>query len=139
MTIVRRATALWNGTGKEGKGAISTQSKHLQDAPYAFNTRFEDKPGTNPEELIAAAHAGCFAMKLAFVIQSKGLEAQSLEVKAKVSLDDGAVQESKLVLKAHVEGIDDAAFAEMVKEAELNCPISKLLNCKIVVEFILNK
>ena len=130
----RTATAVWNGSGKEGKGNLTTQSTTLNKTQYSYKSRFEDGVGTNPEELVAAAHAGCFAMKLSFVLQAAGFTADSLEVTATVSLDDGTITSSNLVLKAKIPGISQEKFKESADDAKLNCPISKLLNTKIDLE-----
>lgn len=132
--MTRNATAVWNGTGKEGKGHLTTQSTVLNQTQYSFGSRFEEGVGTNPEELVAAAHAGCFTMKLSFVLNAAGFTADALTTKGFVTLDNGAVTKSHLVLEAKVPGISKAQFDEAVKEAELNCPISKLLNTDISVE-----
>ncbi|HWB25457.1 MAG TPA: OsmC family protein [Chitinophagaceae bacterium] len=132
----RHATAVWNGSGKEGSGDLTTQSTTLNKTQYSFNSRFAEGVGTNPEELIAAAHAGCFAMKLSFVLGGAGFTPESLEATAYINLDPalGAITESHIVLKAKVPGIDQAKFDECVKDAETNCPVSKVLNAKISVE-----
>jgi osmotically inducible protein OsmC len=134
----RKSTAVWQGTGKEGKGHLTTQSGVLDKTQYSFSSRFEDGIGTNPEELIAAAHAGCFAMKLSFILTGAGFPPTELAVDGIITLTDGKISESKLILKAKVDGIDDEKFSECVKDAELNCPISKSLNTEIVVESTLN-
>ncbi|WNM20409.1 OsmC family peroxiredoxin [Flavobacterium capsici] len=134
----RNATAVWNGTGKDGKGNLTTQSGVLSTTQYSFSSRFEDGIGTNPEELIAAAHAGCFTMKLAFNLQAEGFAADELQTKGEVILADGTVTESNLTLKATVSGISEAKFEELVRDAEANCPISKLLTAKITVNYTLN-
>jgi lipoyl-dependent peroxiredoxin len=134
----RNATAVWNGSGKEGKGHLTTQSSVLKQTQYSFSSRFEEGPGTNPEELVAAAHAGCFTMKLSFVLGETGFVPETLETKAIVTLENGKISESHLVLKATVKGISLDAFNAAVKEAELNCPISLSLNAKISVESTLN-
>jgi osmotically inducible protein OsmC len=134
----RNATAFWQGTGKEGQGHLTTQSSVLNKTQYSFNTRFADGIGTNPEELIAAAHAGCFTMKLSFVLNAAGFTADSLETKCDITLDNGAITSSHLTLTAKVPGIDAAKFAECVADAEKNCPVSKLLNTAISVEHKLN-
>jgi lipoyl-dependent peroxiredoxin len=134
----RNATAVWNGSGKEGKGHLTTQSTVLKQTQYSFSSRFEEGPGTNPEELVAAAHAGCFTMKLSFVLGEAGFVPETLETKAIVTLENGKISESHLVLKATVKGISLDAFNAAVKEAELNCPISLSLNAKISVESTLN-
>ncbi len=130
----RHATAVWNGSGKEGSGNLTTQSSVLDKTQYSFNSRFAEGIGTNPEELIAAAHAGCFTMKLSFVLGAAGFTPDSLETTAHVSLEDGTITESHLVLKAKVPGISKEKFDESVKDAEANCPISKALNTKITTE-----
>lgn len=137
--MTRKATAVWQGSGKEGQGHLSTQSTVLDQSPYSYKTRFEDGVGTNPEELVAAAHAGCFAMKLSFNLSGAGFVPEELKVEGQVTLEAGAVTNSHLVLSAKVPGIDLEKFAELVKDAETNCPISKLLNTKISVEFSLNE
>jgi osmotically inducible protein OsmC len=134
----RHATAVWFGSGKEGKGNVTTQSPILNKANYSYHSRFEDGPGTNPEELIAAAHAGCFTMKLSFVLGAAGFEPESLETTAYVDLVNGVITESHLVLKAKVEGISREVFDASVKEAELNCPVSQALKIKISTEATLN-
>jgi len=134
----RNATAVWNGSGKEGKGHLTTQSTVLKQTQYSYSSRFEEGPGTNPEELVAAAHAGCFTMKLSFVLGEAGFVPETLETKAIVNLENGKISESHLVLKATVKGISKDAFDAAVKEAELNCPISLSLNTKISVESTLN-
>ncbi|WP_291115339.1 OsmC family protein [Flavobacterium sp. UBA6135] len=134
----RKATAVWNGTGKEGKGHLTTQSTVLNKTQYSFGSRFEEGIGTNPEELIGAAHAGCFTMKLSFNLTEAGFPPEELQTEAQVTFEDGAVTQSHLVLKATVADISEEKFAELVKDAELNCPISKLLDTAISVEFTLN-
>ena len=138
IIMKRNATAVWNGTGKEGKGHLTTQSTTLNQTQYSYGSRFEEGVGTNPEELVAAAHAGCFTMKLAFLLSGEGLNPSELSTKAVVELKDGAVTSSALTLVAKVDGIDEAKFAELVKNAEVNCPISKLLNTEISVSYTLN-
>ena len=129
----RTATAVWNGSGKEGNGKLSTQSTTLNQAQYSYKSRFEEGVGTNPEELIAAAHAGCFNMKLSFVLGAAGFNPETLESTCSISLEDGKITRSELNLKAKVPGIDQAKFDECVKDAKENCPISKLLNTEISV------
>lgn len=133
--ITRTATAAYQGTGKEGRGRLSTQSGVLDDSPYGFGTRFGDEKGTNPEELIAAAHAGCFTMALAFALSKEGISDATLETKARVELDkDGEgfrIGRSDLELTAHVEGIDDEALRRLAEDAKANCPVSKLLNAEM--------
>jgi lipoyl-dependent peroxiredoxin len=134
----RRAEAFWTGTGKDGKGHLTTQSKVLNETQYSFSSIFENGIGTNPEELIAAAHAGCFTMKLAFNLQAKNYTAESLNTTCIITLEDGVITISHLVLDAKVNGINKDEFAELVKDAEANCPISKLMDTKIIVDFTLN-
>ncbi len=135
----RQATAVWNGTGKDGKGHLTTQSTTLNKTQYSFSSRFEEGIGTNPEELIAAAHAGCFTMKLAFNLQSAGFTPDELTTNCKITLDNGAITTSELSLKATIPAISDQQFAELVKDAEANCPISKVLNATINVDYSLNQ
>lgn len=130
----RTATAVWNGSGKDGSGNLTTQSTTLNKTQYSFKSRFEQGVGTNPEELVAAAHAGCFAMKLSFVLGAAGFTPESLEATATVSLEDGAITSSNIVLQAKVPGIDAAKFKECAEDAKSNCPISKLLNTSISLE-----
>ncbi|AHF16509.1 OsmC family peroxiredoxin [Niabella soli] len=128
----RFATANWQGTGKEGGGKTSTQSGVLTDINYSYKTRFEDgNPGTNPEELVAAAHAGCFTMKLSFVLNEAGFTATNINTKCTITLENGAITESHLEVNATIPGISNEQFETAVKDAEANCPISKLLNTKI--------
>jgi osmotically inducible protein OsmC len=140
--ITRTASARYQGFGKDGKGWVSTQSGVLSDQPYGFNTRFENEPGTNPEELIAAAHASCFTMALSFALAKEGFNDGTLETTAKVKLDkdgDGfKVSRSDLTLNASVEGIDADRFRQIAESAKANCPISKLLNAEITLEQTLN-
>lgn len=130
----RNATAVWSGSGKEGTGKLTTQSTTLNDTQYSYKSRFEEGVGTNPEELIAAAHAGCFAMKLSFVLGAAGFTPESLEATATVSLDNGAITGSHIVLKAKVPGIDAAQFDTCAKEAKETCPVSKALNLDISLD-----
>lgn len=134
----RTATAFWQGTGKEGNGHLTTQSTVLNKSQYSFNTRFADGIGTNPEELIAAAHAGCFTMKLSFNLSGAGFVPTSLETQCAITLDNGSITKSELTLNAVVEGVSAEQFAELVADAEKNCPISKLLNTAISVTYTLN-
>lgn len=138
MQIKRKSTAVWSGTRKEGKGNLTTQSTVLNETQYGFNSRFADGIGTNPEELIAAAHAGCFSMKLAFNLQAAGFSADELKTDCEIVLEDGSITRSNITLAAKVSGIEADKFEELVKDAEVNCPVSKLLNAKITVNFTLN-
>jgi osmotically inducible protein OsmC len=137
MTI-RTATAHYEGLGKTGKGRVSTQSGVLKDQAYDFTTRFGDEPGTNPEELIAAAHASCFTMALSFALAGAGYEAGTLDTKAAVTLEkdgDGfKVSKSALTLTARVPGIDAAEFDQIAAGAKAGCPISKVLNAEITLD-----
>jgi osmotically inducible protein OsmC len=140
--MIRSASARYEGFGKDGKGHVSTQSGVLSDNQYGFNTRFEDGKGTNPEELIAAAHASCFTMALSFALAGAGFSDGTLETTAKVTLDkdgDGfKVSKSALTLTATVPGIEEAKFAEIAAGAKAGCPISKLLNAEITLDHTLN-
>jgi osmotically inducible protein OsmC len=142
MSITRSGSARYEGLGKGGKGHVSSGSGVLSNQPYGFNTRFEDEAGTNPEELIAAAHAACFTMALSFALAREGFEAGTLETKAKVSLDkqgEGfAITRSDLALEATIDGIDEARFGEIARTAKENCPVSKLLNAEITLDYKLN-
>lgn len=133
----RNATAVWQGSGKDGKGHLTTQSTVLDQTQYSYNSRFADGKGTNPEELIAAAHAGCFTMKLSFVLGEAGHVPDSLETKAYINFENGVITGSHLVVKAKVPGINEKDFGASVKEAELNCPVSKVLNTTITSEYTL--
>jgi len=130
----RHATSVWEGTGKEGKGNLTTQSTILNNTQYSFSSRFEEGIGTNPEELVAAAHAGCFNMKLSFLVVGAGLEAEKLETKCIITLEDGTITNSHLILNAKIPGMDESKFNELVAEAEATCPVSKLLNAAISVD-----
>ncbi len=139
--MIRSASARYDGLGKDGKGHVSTQSGVLTDQQYGFNSRFEDGKGTNPEELIAAAHASCFTMALSFALAGAGHTDGVLETTARVTLDkdgDGfKVTKSALTLTANVPGIDEAKFAEIAAGAKAGCPISKLLNAEITLDHTL--
>ena len=139
--ITRSATARYEGFGKDGKGQVSTQSGVLDGQAYGFVSRFEEGAGTNPEELIAAAHAACFTMALSFALAKEGLSAGTLETTAKVKLDKEGegfrVSRSDLSLTAQVAGIDEARFAAIAQDAKANCPISKLLNAEIGFDYTL--
>ena len=131
-------SAVWSGGIKDGKGAISTQSGALKAYPYGFSSRFEGKPGTNPEELIGAAHAGCFTMALSLILGEAKLTAERMETKADVTLEklaDGfAITAVHLTLSAKVPGADQAKFAELANKAKAGCPVSKVLNAKITLD-----
>jgi len=136
--MIRKANAVWRGTGRDGAGDLTTGSGVLNGTAYSYKTRFEDEPGTNPEELLAAAHAGCFTMALAFALQQAGLTPLELKTEAAVSLDpaDGGfkISKSALTLRAKIPGLDEAKFQELAKGAEQNCPISKVLNAEITLD-----
>lgn len=130
----RTGTAVWNGSGKEGKGHLTTQSTTLNKTQYSFKSRFEEGVGTNPEELIAAAHAGCFTMKLSFVIGAAGFEPESIETSSAVEIADGTITSSHLTVKAKVPGMSAEQFAAAAKDAKENCPVSKVLNANITMD-----
>ena len=140
--MIRKAKAVWRGTGRAGSGQLTTDSGVLDATPYSFKTRFESEKGTNPEEnpeeLIAAAHAGCFTMALAFGLQAAGLNPTELSTEAAVTLDpDGQafkISKSALTLRGKVPNLDDAGFARIAGEAEKNCPVSKVLNAAITLD-----
>jgi lipoyl-dependent peroxiredoxin len=136
--MIRKARAVWRGTGRAGNGDLSTDSGVLSKTPYSFKTRFENEKGTNPEELIAAAHAGCFTMALAFQLQAAGFTPTELSTEAAVSLDpDGPgfrISRSALTLRASVPNLDQATFARLAKDAEQNCPVSKVLKAEISLD-----
>lgn len=135
--MIRRAKAEWRGTGKDGTGGLTSDSGVLSGTPYSFKTRFQGEKGTNPEELIAAAHAGCFTMALAFQLQTAGFTPTLLETEAAVSLDqDGPgfkISKSALTLVAEVPNLDRATFDKLAEAAEKGCPVSKLLNAEITL------
>jgi osmotically inducible protein OsmC len=137
--MMRKASAVWRGTGRDGAGELSSTSGVLDGTPYSFKTRFEDTPGTNPEELIAAAHAGCFTMALAFQLQAAGFTPDELRTECAVSLEsDGAggftITRSALTLQATVPGLDAAKFDELAGAAEKGCPVSKVLKAEITLD-----
>jgi osmotically inducible protein OsmC len=140
--MIRKAHAVWRGTGRDGAGDLTTDSGVLASSPYSFRTRFESEPGTNPEELIAAAHAGCFTMALAFQLQAAGFTPAELTTEAAVSLEkdgDGfKITKSALTLRATIPGIERARFDELAGAAEKNCPVSKVLNAEITLDATLN-
>jgi len=136
--MIRKAIAVWRGNGRSGTGDISTESGVLKKTPYSFRTRFENESGTNPEELIAAAHAGCFTMALAFGLQAAGVTAAELTTEAAVTLEPEGegfrISRSALTLRAKVPGLSEATFAEHARDAERNCPVSKLLKAEITLD-----
>ena len=138
----RSASARYEGLGRDGRGHISTQSGVLKDTAYGFGTRFGDEPGTNPEELLGAAHAACFTMALSFALAGAGYEAGTLDTTARVTVDkdgDGfTITKSALTLKAQVEGIGEDEFAKVAQEAKQNCPLSKVINAEITLDYQLN-
>ncbi len=136
--IRRRGSARWRGGLKDGRGQLSTQSGVLSDQLYGFGTRFEDEPGTNPEELIGAAHAGCFSMALSLVLGEAGLTAESIETQATVTLEEAgggfAITRVHLDVRAQIPDADEEQFREAAETAKTNCPVSKLLNAEITME-----
>jgi len=136
--MIRKARATWRGTGRDGEGDLSTDSGVMERTPYSYRTRFEDTKGTNPEELIAAAHAGCFTMALAFQLQLAGFNPTELVTEAAVSLEpEGqgfAIKRSALTLRASVPNLDEAKFRELAESAEKNCPVSKVLRAEITLD-----
>jgi osmotically inducible protein OsmC len=136
--MIRKAKAVWRGTGRAGSGRLSSDSGVLTDTPYSFKTRFENEKGTNPEELIAAAHAGCFTMALAFQLQGAGFTPTELSTEAAVTLEPEGqgfrISRSALTLRANVPNLDQAAFARMAGDAEKNCPVSKVLKSEITLD-----
>lgn len=130
----RSAKAVWNGAGKDGKGTLSTDTLVLKNTPFNYISRFENGTDTNPEELVAAAHSGCFSMKLAFVLGAAGFTADQIDTKCTITLENGAITNSHLVLSAKIPGISQEVFDASVKDAKENCPISKLLNTNITIE-----
>ena len=130
----RNATAVWNGSLKEGAGHLTTQSGTLNKTQYSFKSRFEEGVGTNPEELVAAAHSGCFTMQLSAYITEGAFEIESIETKCDINLLEGKIVSSHLVVNAKIKGISNEVFQELVTKAEENCPISKLFNTEISTE-----
>jgi osmotically inducible protein OsmC len=130
----RSATAIWQGSGKEGKGNLTTQSTVLNKVQYSSKSRFEEGPGTNPEELIAAAHAGCFTMKLSYVLAEAGFTPDELETRCIITLESGTITKSQLTVKGKVPGIEKQKFDECAENARVNCPVSKLLKADISME-----
>lgn len=131
MKFTRKAKANWKGSGKEGKGSLTTDSAVLQDTTYSFNSRFKDGKETNPEELIAAAHSGCFTMQLSVFLDEEGYSDKDLNTDAKLTFEDGVVTQIHFDLKGKVKGIESDKFEQIAEKAKENCPISKLLDTKI--------
>ncbi|WP_213992576.1 OsmC family protein [Sodalis sp. dw_96] len=142
MTIHKKGLAHWEGDIKRGKGTISTESGALQKQPYGFNTRFEGAAGTNPEELIGAAHAACFSMALSLMLGDEGYTPESIDTTADVSLDkvEGGFAITKIALNSSVKlpGIDDAIFEKIIQKAKAGCPVSQLLKAEITLQYQLN-
>jgi lipoyl-dependent peroxiredoxin len=136
--MIRKAKAVWHGTGRAGSGHLTSESSVLSETPYSFKTRFENERGTNPEELIAAAHAGCFTMALAFGLQGAGFTPTELATEAAVTLEQEGqgfrISRSALTLRAKVPNLDEAGFARLAGEAEKNCPVSKVLNATTTLD-----
>lgn len=130
----RTATANWKGTGKEGKGTLSNQSGLFNNAQYSAGSRFEEGVGTNPEELIAAAHAGCFSMKFAFILHAAGFVPDNIDTKCTVTIESGTITSSHLEMTASIPNIDQAKFNECADEAKRTCPVSKALNMEITLD-----
>lgn len=141
--MIRKATAVWHGTGRDGSGHLSSESGVLAETSYSFTTRFENEKGTNPEELIAAAHAGCFTMALAFSLQVAGFKPTELSTEAAVTLEPEGkgfrIGKSALTLRGRVPNLDDTEFARIASEAEKNCPVSKVLNAAITLDAKLDR
>jgi osmotically inducible protein OsmC len=136
--MIRKARAMWSGTGRDGKGELTTDSGVLSRTPYSYRTRFENGKGTNPEELIAAAHAGCFTMTLAFLLQEGAHAPTEIDTEAAVTLEaEGQgfrISKSALTLRAKVPGLEEIEFAKLIQMAEANCPVSKVLNAQIILD-----
>jgi osmotically inducible protein OsmC len=133
MQIKRKSSAHWHGTGKEGKGTLTSQSGVLDNTQYGFNSRFADGIGTNPEELIGAAHAGCYSMKLAFNLNAAGFTADSIDTEAIVILEEGSITEVQLSTRVKAEGLTKEKFEELAADAKANCPVSKLFKANIIL------
>lgn len=130
----RKAQAVWNGSIKEGNGHLTTDSTVLNQTQYSFNSRFEQGVGTNPEELLAAAHAGCFTMKLTLDLTQEGYEVAELKTSSTITLKEGKITQSELNLEATIPGIDDATFQKIAKEAEATCPVSGAFSFEIILK-----
>jgi osmotically inducible protein OsmC len=130
----RKGSALWTGSGKDGKGHLTTQSTVLNKTQYSAGSRFAEGVGTNPEELVAAAHSGCFSMKLAFVLDEAGFTADEISTDCFVTIDNGVITKSELILKAKIPGISKEKFDACAQDAKANCPVSKLLNTSVTLD-----
>ena len=135
--MIRKGSAVWNGSLKEGKGTVSLESGVLKDAQYSFKTRFENGNGTNPEELIGAAHAGCFSMQLAAMLTEEGFKPEELKTTSEITFEDKEVKKSHLVLQANVPGIEKDKFDKIAQKAKETCPLSKLLKAEISLDYTL--
>lgn len=131
----RKGSAVWKGSLKEGNGTVSLESGVLKDAQYSFKTRFENGKGTNPEELVGAAHAGCFSMQLSAFLSEEGFEPDSINTTSEITFEDGEIKRSHLILTANVPGIDQDKFEKIANKAKENCPLSKLLKAEITMEY----
>ena len=131
----RKGSAIWNGSLKEGNGSVSLESGVLKDAQYSFKSRFESGKGTNPEELVGAAHAGCFSMQLSAFLSEEGFEPDKIETTSEITFEDGEIKKSHLILSASVPGIDKDKFEKIANKAKENCPMSKLLKAEITLEY----
>jgi osmotically inducible protein OsmC len=131
--MIRTASAQWLGSGKEGKGTLTTQTEVLKNTPYSFHSRFAEGNGTNPEELIAAAHAGCYSMKLSFILVEKGFTPEYIDTAAKLTFEDGTIKSIHLETKVKVSGMNNEQFMAAAEEAKVNCPVSKALNAAITL------
>lgn len=131
----RKGSAIWNGSLKEGNGTVSLESGVLKDAQYSFKSRFESGKGTNPEELVGAAHAGCFSMQLSAFLSEEGFEPDKIETTSEITFEDGEIKKSHLILSASVPGIDKDKFEKIANKAKENCPMSKLLKAEITLEY----
>lgn len=136
--MIRKAKAVWNGSLKEGNGTLSSDSGVLKDTQYSFKSRFESGTGTNPEELVAAAHSGCFTMQLSAYLTEANFTPEKLETTCEITFEDGTVTKSHMILKATVPNIDKDKFDAIVKKAKETCPISRLLNTEITADATLN-
>jgi lipoyl-dependent peroxiredoxin len=133
MKFTRRANANWKGTGMEGTGTLSTQSTTLNNTQYSFKTRFAEGVGTNPEELIAAAHSGCYTMQLSFLLNEAGFTAEDLSTEAKLTFEDGTITAIHLELNAKIADISEEVFQQTAQKAKEICPVSKVLNASITL------